>query len=149
MKKLIISGYIGNDAQVADLPSGTQVINFNVAVSQKIKDSSEYKTTWFRCARFTNNVAIAPYLKKGTYVIVEGVPDIETYTDQQGVTKANLKCIVNEIHFAGNSKNEQSDNSTPAPEPQKPFTAANQPNSFVDKQHENASEQEEHDDLPF
>jgi len=39
MRKLIISGYIGADAQVADLPSGTQVINFNVAVSEKIKDS--------------------------------------------------------------------------------------------------------------
>jgi len=110
MRKLIISGYIGADAQIADLPSGTQVINFNVAVSEKIKDSQEYKTTWFRCARFANNVSIAPYLKKGTYVIVEGKPDIETYVDQQGVTKANLKCIVSEIHFGGSSKNEESTN---------------------------------------
>ena len=39
---------------------------FNVAVSEKIKDSQDYKTTWFRCARFANNVSIAPYLKKGT-----------------------------------------------------------------------------------
>jgi len=144
MRKLTIAGYIGADAQVADLPSGTQVINFNVAVSEKIKDTSDYKTTWFRCARFGNNVSIAPYLKKGTYVIVEGKPDIETYVDQQGVTKANLKCIVSEIHFAGNSKNEESANN--ASEPKREYPQSNQPNSFVD---EPKGPTEEESDLPF
>jgi single-strand DNA-binding protein len=103
MKKLIIAGFIGNDAEVKDLTNG-QVINFNVAVSEKIKE--ETKTTWFKCARFTNNVAIAPYLKKGTYVIVEGKPDVETYQNANGETVANLKCIVDNIHFGGNSKTE-------------------------------------------
>jgi len=145
MRKLIISGYLGADAQVADLPSGTQVINFNVAVSEKIKDSQEYKTTWFRCARFANNVSIAPYLKKGTYVIVEGKPDIETYVDQQGVTKANLKCIVSEIHFGGNSKNEESSNAPTTQTSPKEYPQANQTNSFVDVTEQNP----EHDDLPF
>jgi len=145
MRKLIISGYLGADAQVADLPSGTQVINFNVAVSEKIKDSQEYKTTWFRCARFANNVSIAPYLKKGTYVIVEGKPDIETYVDQQGVTKANLKCIVSEIHFGGSSKNEESSNAPTTQTSPKEYPQANQTNSFVDVTEQNP----EHDDLPF
>jgi len=144
MRKLTIAGYIGADAQVADLPSGTQVINFNVAVSEKIKDTSDYKTTWFRCARFSNNVSIAPYLKKGTFVIVEGKPDIETYIDQQGVTKANLKCIVSEIHFGGNSKNDESANTTSEPQKQpteRPY------NTFVDEP--KGPTEEEHDDLPF
>lgn len=144
MRKLTIAGYIGADAQAADLPSGMQVINFNVAVSEKIKDTSDYKTTWFRCARFSNNVSIAPYLKKGTFVIVEGKPDIETYVDQQGVTKANLKCIVSEIHFGGNSKNDESANANPEPQKQpteRPY------NTFVDEKKGPA--EEEHDDLPF
>lgn len=141
MRKLTIAGYIGADAQVADLPSGTQVINFNVAVSEKIKDTSDYKTTWFKCARFANNVSIAPYLKKGTFVIVEGKPDIETYVDNQGVTKANLKCIVSEIHFGGNSKNEETTNNYHA-QPRQEYPQANQTNSFVDGPEEN-------DNLPF
>jgi len=104
MKKLIIAGFLGNDAEVKDLQSGTQVINFSLAVTEKIKD--EQKTTWFKCARFTNNISIAPYLKKGAYLIVEGRPDVETYVNNSGETVATLKCIVDNIHFGGNSKNE-------------------------------------------
>jgi len=109
MRKLILAGFIGNDAIVNDLPSGNmQVINFNVATTDKFKD--ETRTTWVRCSRFTNNVAISPYLKKGTYVIVQGRAEVETYTDQNQQTHAVLKCIVDEIEFGG-AKNESSESS--------------------------------------
>lgn len=146
MKKLIIAGFVGNDAEVKDLPSGTQVINFNLAVTEKVKD--EYKTTWFKCARFTNNVAIAPYLKKGTYLIVEGRPDVETYVNAQGTTVANLKCIVDNIHFGGNKSE--------SPTPTNEIPQANQPNSFADEKYSGKKEfaeplnkENEPDDLPF
>lgn len=119
MRKIIVAGFLGNDAQVNDLPSGNmQVINFNVATTDKFKE--EIKTVWVKCSRFTNNVAISPYLKKGTYVIVTGRAEVEQYQDQNGQTKSVLKCIVDEIEFGGakndNQSNEQPQQSAPQSE---------------------------------
>jgi single-strand DNA-binding protein len=119
MRKIIVAGFIGNDAQVNDLPSGNmQVINFNVATTDKFKE--ETKTVWVKCSRFTNNIAISPYLKKGTYVIVTGRAEVEQYQDQSGQTKSVLKCIVDEIEFGGaksdNQSNEQPQQSAPQSE---------------------------------
>jgi single-strand DNA-binding protein len=108
MRKLILAGFLGNDATVNDLPSGNmQVINFSIATTDKFKE--ETRTTWVRCSRFTNNVSISPYLKKGTYVIVQGRAEVETYQDQNQQTHAVLKCIVDEIEFGG-AKTETSSN---------------------------------------
>lgn len=98
MRKLIIAGFIGNDAQVNDL-STTQVINFSVATTDKFKE--ETRTTWVKCSYFTNNVTIAPYLKKGTYVIVEGRAEVELYTDQNQQSKVIQKLIVDRVEFGG------------------------------------------------
>lgn len=119
MRKIIVAGFLGNDAQVNDLPSvNMQVINFNVATTDKFKE--ETKTVWVKCSRFTNNVAISPYLKKGTYVIVTGRAEVEQYQDQNGQTRSVLKCIVDEIEFGGakndNQNNEQPQQSTPQSE---------------------------------
>lgn len=101
MQQLIIVGHLGEDAQVKDLGT-TQVINFSVAVTDKVKD--EKITTWYRCAYFTNNVAIAPYLTKGSLIGVNGKPELETYASPDGSTKANLKCLVKEIKLYSSTK---------------------------------------------
>lgn len=145
MRKLIIAGFLGNDATVNDLPSGNmQVINFSIATTDKFKE--ETRTTWVRCSRFTNNVAISPYLKKGTYVIVQGRAEVETYTDQNQQTHAVLKCIVDEIEFGG-AKNDSAENTSAtqaqAPQAQPPAPSSEGTNAPA------SSKEEEHDDLPF
>lgn len=140
MRKLIIAGFLGNDATVNDLPSGTmQVINFSIATTDKFKE--ETRTTWVRCSRFTNNVAISPYLKKGTYVIVQGRAEVETYTDQNQQTHAVLKCIVDEIEFGG-AKNDNAENTSAQQQAQAQSPA---PSS----EQTNASNEEEESALPF
>jgi len=145
MRKLIIAGFLGNDATVNDLPSGTmQVINFSIATTDKFKE--ETRTTWVRCSRFTNNVAISPYLKKGTYVIVQGRAEVETYTDQNQQTHAVLKCIVDEIEFGG-AKNDSTENTSatqaqaPQAQPPAPSSEGTLPPA--------TSKEEEDDNLPF
>ena len=141
MRKLILAGFLGNDATVNDLPSGNmQVINFSIATTDKFKE--ETRTTWVRCSRFTNNVAISPYLKKGTYVIVQGRAEVETYQDQNQQTHAVLKCIVDEIEFGG-AKTETSSNGASA-SPQAATVAQPQPSPSPTTQGN-----EEADDLPF
>lgn len=101
MQQLIIVGHLGEDAQVKDLGT-TQVLNFNLAVTEKIKE--EKVTTWYKCAYFTNNVAIAPYLTKGSLIGVTGKPELETFVGSDGATKANLKCLVKEIKLYSSTK---------------------------------------------
>ncbi len=81
MIKLQFIGRLGKDAQVNNV-NGKTVINFNVAHSEKYKDSKgeqHEKTTWVGCAYWTERTAIVPYLAKGTLVYVEGTPDVKVY----------------------------------------------------------------------
>ncbi len=107
MQKLILIGNLGEDAVVSDLPNGKQVINFSIAVTEKIKE--EKVTTWYRCAYFNNNVSIAPYLKKGSKVALIGKPAIDSYTAQDGTTKSNLKCFVYEIELLNSQTTQNSE----------------------------------------
>lgn len=144
MRKLIIAGFIGNDATVNDLPSGNmQVINFSIATTDKFKE--ETRTTWVRCSRFTNNVAISPYLKKGTYVIVQGRAEVETYTDQNQQTHAVLKCIVDEIEFGG-AKNDSAENTTTTQQAPQPQNTSPNPEQVPNA---NIGNEDDGDRLPF
>jgi len=77
MIKLQVIGNLGKDC-VTNTVNGKNVINFNVAHTEKFKDGSgqqKEKTTWVECAYWTERTGIAPYLKKGTQVYVEGSQD--------------------------------------------------------------------------
>ena len=142
MQKIIAVGHLGNDAEVKDLGT-TQVINFNLAVTETVKN--EKVTTWYKCAYFTNTVAIAPWLTKGSLIGIDGRPEIETYTGSDGILRANLKAIVREIKLYSSTKDK---NNAPAPAPatqqqQQPPQQTNFAPSPV------ANAEEEADDLPF
>lgn len=132
MQQITLVGHLGNDAEVKDLGS-TQVINFNLAVTEKVKNV----TTWYKCAYFTNTVAIAPWLTKGSLIGVMGRPEIETYQGSDSILRANLKCIVREIKLYSSTKERTApaqqtpQNTAPAPSQSKP------------------PKEEEADDLPF
>jgi len=134
MQQLTLVGHIGNDAEVKDLGT-TQVINFSLAVTEKVKN--ENVTTWYKCAYFTNNAAIAPWLTKGSLIGVLGKPDIEVYQAGDGSTKANLKCFVREIKLYSSTKDKTASPQQARQAPTTPPTQ-NQP-----------PKEEEPDDLPF
>lgn len=109
MLKLLAIGHLGKDA-VINNANGKQVINFSVAHTEKYKDAQgniQNKTVWVDCAYWTERVAIAPYLKKGTQVYIEGQPDIQTYTTQDGRSNAKLVCRVRQVQLIGGKNDEQ------------------------------------------
>jgi len=82
MIKLQVIGNLGKDAVLNNV-NGKNVINFTVAHTERYKDAQgvqKDRTTWVDCAYWTDRTAVAPYLKKGTMVYVEGTPDVRTYT---------------------------------------------------------------------
>lgn len=109
MIKLTAIGNLGKDAVLNNV-NGKNVINFNVAHTEKYKDAQgnqKDKTIWIDCSYWTERTAIAPYLKKGTQVYLEGQPDVRSYTAKDGTNGASLVLRVGLVQLL--SKGSQSD----------------------------------------
>jgi single-strand DNA-binding protein len=103
MIKLQVIGNLGKDC-VMNTVNGKNVMNFTVAHTEKFKDSSgaqREKTIWVDCAYWSDRTGLAPYLKKGTQVFVEGAPEVRTYTTQDGKSGASLSVRVQTVQLLG------------------------------------------------
>ncbi len=112
MIKLQAIGNLGKDC-VTNTVNGKSVINFNVAHTEKFRDAQgnqKDKTIWVECAYWTDKTAIAPYLRKGTQVYVDGQPEVRTYAKNDGTTAASLTLRVSSVQLLGN----RNDNTTPS-----------------------------------
>ena len=117
MIKLQIVGNLGADCIVKEV-SGRTVINFNVAHTERFKDSQgqpKERTTWVNCAYWTDRTAVAQYLKKGKMVYVEGAPEAEAYTNRENQPAATLRLRVRELQLLGGGSDAgQGSNEAPA-----------------------------------
>ena len=120
MIKLQVIGHLGKDC-TTNMVSGKNVINFTVAHSEKYKDSTgtqKERTIWVDCAYWTDRTAIAPYLKKGQLVYVEGSPDVRAYAKSDGTTAAALNLRVLNVQLLGSAKDRDgSENSSAVERP--------------------------------
>lgn len=154
MIKLTAIGNLGKDCTVNTVNNKT-VINFSVAHTEKFKDSmgvQKDKTIWVECAYWTDRTAIAPYLKKGTQVYVEGTPDIRNYTTKEGATGSSLTLRVQSVQLIGTKGNEGGGNNEGPAMQGSSYSANNnyntQPASKSAPQHPQEIT-EPMDDLPF
>jgi single-strand DNA-binding protein len=103
MIKLQVIGNLGKDC-VTNTVNGKNVINFNVAHTEKFRDAQgnqKDKTIWVECAYWTDRTGIAPYLKKGTQVYAEGTPEVRTYPKNDGTTGISLTLRVQNVQLLG------------------------------------------------
>jgi len=144
MIKLQIIGNLGTDCTTNEV-NGKHVINFPVAHSERFKDAQGNlveRTTWVKCAYWTDKTAIALYLKKGQLVYAEGTPEAEGYLNKDNQNAASLKMRVFQVQLLG-SKNENQGGST-----QQSSSYQNSTNTNINQQAATAVE-EPADDLPF
>lgn len=138
MKKIIIIGNLGKDAEARQTAYGKTFYTFSVAVSEKYvnqKNEEVEETTWFEC--LTSKSKLAQYLKKGKKVYIEGNPKSNLfYSEQQRIYKTNISVACTIIRLL--TPNDQA-RPTPHPPPQK-ATAATQANP---------AESVSNEDLPF
>ena len=130
MIKLQIVGNLGADCIQKEV-NGKNVINFNVAHTEKYKDNQGNqveKTTWVNCAYWTDKTAIAQYLTKGKMVFAEGAPDADGYTNKEGQVAATLRMRVLNIQLLGGSNADGSSPQAPA-QPQQNYNAGNVTNA--------------------
>ncbi|HLZ87415.1 MAG TPA: single-stranded DNA-binding protein, partial [Puia sp.] len=101
-------GNLGKDC-VTNMVNGKNVINFNVAHTEKFRDAQgnqKDKTIWVECAYWTDRTGIAPYLKKGTQVYAEGTPEVRTYPKNDGTTGVSLTLRVQSVQLLGSRGSE-------------------------------------------
>ena len=104
MIKLQVIGNLGKDC-ITNTVNGKSVMNFNVAHTEKFRDNQgnqKDKTIWVECAYWSDKTAVAPYLKKGTQVYVEGTPEVRTYPKNDGTTGVSLSLRVLTVQLLGN-----------------------------------------------
>ena len=103
MIKLQVIGNLGKDC-VTNNVNGKTVMNFTVAHTERFRDAQgnqKDKTIWVDCAYWSDRTGIAPYLRKGTQVYVEGNPEIRTFTKQDGSFGASLTLRVQSVQLLG------------------------------------------------
>ena len=148
MLKLLVIGHLGKDATVNQV-NGKNVINFTVAHSEKYKDAQGVqvdRTTWVDCAYWSDRTAIAPYLKKGSQVYVEGTPDVRSYTTNDGRVGATLTLRVLNIQLIGTKAEGSIDTAPQQSAPAVATTTYQQPPAYIPPA---SSITEPADDLPF
>ena len=144
MIKLQVIGNLGADC-IAKEVNGKNVINFNVAHSEKFKDATgnlKERTTWVNCAYWTDRTAVAQYLKKGKTVYVEGSPEAEAYTNKDGQPSATLRLRVFNLQLLGGTNENQEPGN---------YNSSNNNSSATSHQNQQSNSQVEEpaDDLPF
>lgn len=135
MVKVTAIGHLGKDAAVNNT-NGKSVINFNVAHSEKWTGQDgqqQQRTLWLQCSYWTEKTTVAQYLKKGTQVYIEGIPDVRTFQGQDGQTQANLTVRIHSVQLLSSGQQQT------APAPAQPQV----------QQTPEQKDQEENPDLPF
>jgi single-strand DNA-binding protein len=103
MIKLIVSGRVGNDAEVKNVGDNT-VCSFSVAHTEKVYGPTpSEKVVWITCSIWgERGVKLAAHILKGTFVVVEGSGGVNAYINKNtGAAEAVIRCMVNSLEFGG------------------------------------------------
>lgn len=113
INKIMLSGNVGQDPELKSTPSGVFTLNFNIAVSfpKKSKDGAKEIETDWHAVRLYGKLAelMQQYIKKGTYLYVEGIARSTKYQDKDGQQKYYNYIIGSDVVLLG-SKNKEEDN---------------------------------------
>jgi single-strand DNA-binding protein len=118
MKQLTIIGNLGFDAVIKEY-NGQKFIEFSVAVNERYKkaDGTQVETTdWINCTY--RQLGLAPYLKKGDKILVQGKMSVNVYQGKDKTHRAGINLNAFNIQLLSSKKDEAENGgaaSTPAP----------------------------------
>lgn len=142
INKVTLVGNLTRDAELSMLPSGSPVLNFSIAVNDRVRNGDEWKdyANFFDCSVFGNRAtAIQQYLTKGLKVAVEGHLHWSQWDDKEtGKKRSRIQVYVDNVEFM--SRGGATNDATPAA-PAAPAAPAVAPAA--------APAQDYEDDVPF
>jgi single-strand DNA-binding protein len=109
MLKLQIIGHIGQDA-IMHQHGTDNVLNFSVAHTDKYKNADGTvvnKTTWISCSWWIDGRStVGQYLKKGTLVWIEGIPEAKMWENKEKKKACGLGVRIIKLELLGNKREE-------------------------------------------
>ena len=97
---MTIIGTITRDPELRTTTTGVNVCSFSVAVNRKNRRDGESEADFFEVTAWRERGEMcAKYLSKGKKVCVIGAVSVETYTGNDGTTRAKLKVTADEVEF--------------------------------------------------
>ena len=119
MNVFTFSGNLGRDADVRYTQNGDPIASFSVAVRSGYGKSDA--TTWINCNYWgKRGEAVAPYLKKGSQVVVSGEFTLRKWTDKEGQEHGSPDVNVRELTLVGSRPSETSASAVPQPQSNDP-----------------------------
>ncbi len=99
VNKVTLVGNLGADPEARSMNTGGEVVNFNVATSERWKDrdgNQQEKTEWHRVVIFNENLGkvAKQYLRKGSSVYLEGQLQTRKWTDNSGQDKYTTEVVL-------------------------------------------------------
>lgn len=104
---VVLVGNLTRDAELREVREGSPVINFGMATSDQWKgpNGTEERTEFHSIAYFGNaGKAIAPFLKKGTPVYVQGNIRSREY-EKDGIKRKVTEIRAEKVILLGNKRN--------------------------------------------
>ena len=100
MNKIIISGRLTKDIELKTTGSGTEVVNFTLAVDRRVKKGAERQCDFIDCTAFGKTAAfIAAYFKKGSGVTIDGRMESRKWVDSDGKNRVSWGVTVDNVEF--------------------------------------------------
>jgi len=126
INNLVFTGNCGGDMEVRYTKAGKAVGSVNVAMTQGWGESK--KTTWVKCTVWGDRAdSLAPYLKKGTPVTMQGELEIDVWQNKEGVDQTSIGCRVNSVAFSQAKSGNEAPQSTAAKQASSPQSSGQQP----------------------
>jgi single-strand DNA-binding protein len=113
MNRVFLLGRVGKDPESRFTTSGTQVVSFSLATSEKYKDKQGNKqedTQWHNLVLWKKLAEIAEkYVNKGDQLLIEGKVSNRSYDDRDGNKKYISEIIVSNLEMLGGSREQKTE----------------------------------------
>ena len=120
VNKIILVGRLGADPQLKYTPSGKANASFNLATNMVWKDqdgNQQEKTDWHRITAWGKLAEVmGEWLKKGSYVFIEGRLQTRSYEDSNGVKKYMTEVVATDMEMLGRKGEGAGSDDIPPPE---------------------------------
>ncbi len=116
VNKVVLIGNLGKDPELRRTQSGSAVVSFSIATTEKYKDKQgqqKEETEWHNITAWNKQAEVmAQYLRKGSTVYIEGKLRTRSWEDN-GVKKYKTEVLVREFQFLdGKQDNQQQSNNS-------------------------------------
>jgi single-strand DNA-binding protein len=113
MLKASVIGNLGGDPELKYSASGQPMLRMNVASNYRARTPEgewQDRTEWVRVVIFGQRVeTLAPLLRKGMRVYVDGRLEAHPWTDRTGGMRAGLELVAGDIEFTGPRQSDEDD----------------------------------------